>query len=80
MRRSLPPEHQQRPRTGKYKGIIKPQKKESIKRTYDHLQEIATEEEEELILFSKRATADSRAEIIDAMEKTFQKQAQFDII
>nr|XP_054755246.1 uncharacterized protein LOC129261213 [Lytechinus pictus] len=74
MRRSLPREHQQRPRTGKYKGIIKAQKKESVKRTYDHLQEISTEEEEELILFSKRATADGRDEIILAMDKTFQNR------
>ncbi|XP_041467024.1 uncharacterized protein LOC121417400 [Lytechinus variegatus] len=80
MRRSLPPDQLQRPRT---KTDQKPQKtpqkagnskSKTPKRTHAHLEEIPQVEEEELILFCKRASIDNRKQILQAMEQSFQNR------
>lgn len=74
MRRSLPQELQQRPRTGKYAGLVKAPKKEELKRTYQKLEVVTSEEEAELVHFCKRASVDSRDEVLEGMRKTFQNR------
>lgn len=54
MWRSLPQELQQRQRTGKYAGMVKAPKKEELKRTYQQLEVVTSEEEAELVHFCKR--------------------------
>lgn len=77
MRRSLPRDRLQRPRTGKYAGLARAPQKEGNKRTYHQMEAVSTEEEEELVLFLKRASAESKEDVLQAMTKTFQNRRNY---
>nr|XP_054748407.1 uncharacterized protein LOC129253986 [Lytechinus pictus] len=74
MRRSLPREQQRRPRTGKYSGLQVKAFKKELKRTFQRMEEVTSEEEDEIVNFCKRATAESSAEVLEGMGRTFQNR------